>query len=155
MNDFYRQLIADTPILLNMDESTSDAVVTRLVTALADVGKIERGQCAACCAAIRARELSSGRTALANGVAIPHARTNEVNELVMALGIHPGGVDCGAIDGNPSHIFTLMLISPAVGNEYLRVLAEINTRLLRPDIRHRILMARTTDAVRALLLAEI
>lgn len=66
------------------------------------------------------KDLSAGRlalwereskmsTALEEGVAIPHGKTDAVQKLVCAVGICRGGVEADALDGKPSRFFVLTL----------------------------------------------
>ena len=74
--------------------------------------------------AIFAREAQMP-TALEDGVAIPHGRTDAVDGLVCAVGIRRGGVDFGSRDGKPSRIFVLVLTPPDGGGPYLQFVASV------------------------------
>src|SRR5262245_18443625 len=51
-------------------------------------------------------------TALSRGVAIPHARLSGVPRLLAALGRSRDELDCQSQDGEPTHLFFL-LVTPA------------------------------------------
>jgi len=48
-------------------------------------------------------------TGLEHGIAVPHVRTNAVDELVCAVGLKPEGLDFGCMDGQPARIIVLTL----------------------------------------------
>lgn len=68
----------------------------------------------------REESLSTG---LQHGVAVPHARTDAVDRLVCAIGLKPGGVDFGAVDGQPSTIIVLTLAPGRAGVPYLQFMS--------------------------------
>ena len=73
---------------------------------------------------------SLGSTGIGQGVGIPHAKTNAVKKLVAALGICPQGVDFDALDGEPVHIFFLLVAPEDSAGPHLKGLARIS-RLLK------------------------
>ena len=71
-----------------------------------------------------------GSTGIGQGVGIPHAKTNGVKKLVAALGICPQGVNFDALDGEPVHIFFLLVAPEDSAGPHLKGLARIS-RLLK------------------------
>lgn len=57
-----------------------------------------------------------GSTGIGNGVAIPHARVDRVEELVLALGRSQAGVSFDSIDGEPVYMIFL-IVSPGDDSE--------------------------------------
>ncbi len=99
-----------------------DEVLKELVEILAKAGKISNLERAL--DAIKKRE-DMGSTGLEEGIAVPHAKTDTVDKLTMAIGISPEGVEFDALDGKPSHIFFLMLAPPDQSGPHIQALAEI------------------------------
>ena len=50
-----------------------------------------------------------GSTGIGQGIAIPHGKTDRVDELVAVLGISHKGVNFEALDGEPVYIFFLLV----------------------------------------------
>ena len=72
-------------------------------------------------------------TAIGNGIALPHLRkpSNEIiNEPKIVIGISQRGIDYNSADGNPTHIFFLILSDSEV--VHLRILSKIS-RVLRKE----------------------
>ena len=69
-------------------------------------------------------------TGIGDGIAIPHARTNAVEDLVLAFARSPKGIDFSSIDGKPSHIIFLIASPEGKKSEYILALAKLS-RLLR------------------------
>jgi len=81
------------------------------------------------------RRENLGSTGIGKGIAIPHCRSLVVNELRMAYGRKPGGVDFSAIDEAPVHNFFLIVAPPLeVSNQYLPVLGKVAQFAKDPDI---------------------
>ena len=151
----YSEIIRTAPIVLGMGEKLKVDVAMHLIDALVAAGRLVPELRNSAFADVHAREVLGGCTALANGVAIPHCRFAALDDIRVAIGVHPEGVDCGAIDGLPSRIFVLVLSSPQQPKAHIRFLSEINRRLLRPEIREHILLAHDPEIVRALLLEPL
>ena len=65
-------------------------------------------------------------TAVGDGVAIPHAKTSAVDQIVACLGVSPRGIDFDADDGSRTHIFFTLLAPENSTGEHLKVLARIS-----------------------------
>ena len=71
-----------------------------------------------------------GSTAIGQGVAIPHAKSDCVEKLVAAFGLSKKGVDFDSLDGEPAYIFFLLVAPQDSAGPHLKALARIS-RLLK------------------------
>ena len=94
-------------------------------------------------AAILARE-EQGTTAIGEGMAIPHAKTDAVAHPALAAITVPDGVDYEAPDGQPSKLL-FMIAAPSDGEVHLEVLARLMTMLMDVDWRNKLLEAKDAD----------
>jgi len=92
-----------------------------------------------------------GSTGLEKGIAIPHARTNAVDGIVLAVGIAPDGVEFQAADGGFSQLFFLLIASEALTTTYIQVLALIARLSQQESFRRSMLAAKTPDEVMELV----
>ena len=113
-----------TPEVVKVPLTATDkyGVIDELVQLLADAGKI--GDRAKVIDAIHRRE-ALGSTGLEYGIAVPHAKTEEVKEITLSIGIAPQGIEFDAIDGKPSKLFFLILAAPDQSGPHIEALAEI------------------------------
>ena len=133
-----------SPVVLGMTEDSPRAAVRRLLEALVSAGRLPAELLETACEAVHTREVTGGCTALANGIGIPHGYLDAIQSPVAALGIHPGGVDCASIDGQPTRIF-ILLLNHQGSRDHIRFLAAVNRRLIIPAVRAALLVAQTRD----------
>jgi PTS system nitrogen regulatory IIA component len=71
-----------------------------------------------------------GSTGIGQGIAIPHAKTDQAAAVVAAFGLSRRGVQFDALDGEPVNIFFLLVAPPDAAALHLKALARIS-RLLK------------------------
>lgn len=87
-------------------------------------------------------------TGIGNGVAIPHARTDNVKDFVIAFGRSTEGIDFEAMDGKPVNLFFLMGTPKEKGlNAYLKILARLTRLLQKESFRAELLQASTPEEI--------
>ena len=90
-------------------------------------------------------------TGMENGIAIPHAKSDAVDELVACVGITRRKIDFENLDRKPSRIF-IMTLSPRHGTgPHVQFLAEISRLLTDAKIRKSILKARNDQELLKIL----
>ena len=73
-----------------------------------------------------------GSTGIGRKIALPHAKTKAVDELIATFGISRNGIDYESLDNENVNIFFMFLCPEDKTQEYLKVLARIS-RLIRKD----------------------
>jgi nitrogen PTS system EIIA component len=92
-------------------------------------------------------------TALADGIAIPHARLPGLTRPLAAFGRSPQGVDWSAQDGGLTHMIFVLVVPEEPGSPHLRLLAAASRLLHDVACRGRIMQA-TDEALLPTLRAE-
>ena len=95
-----------------------------------------------------------GSTGVGQGVAIPHARLNGMDEVVGVFARLRTPVDFESIDGRPADLVFMLLAPENAGAEHLKALARVSRLLRREDVRQRLRAAPNSDAVHAVLAGE-
>lgn len=125
-----RELFTSESVQLELSSDSKDEILEELI-ALLDLD--EKSE-AILYKTLKRRE-NLGSTGIGKGIAIPHCRSLVVNELRLAYGRKPEGVDFQAIDGEPVHHFFLIVAPPLeVSNQYLPILGKIAQFAKDPDI---------------------
>ncbi len=144
-------LINEHLINLDLKATRKGEVFTEMARLLASQGKVSDEQ--AFIKDLWARE-ELGNTGFEEGVALPHAKSAAVCNPAVAIGISRNGIEYGAEDGKPSHIF-FMIASPDGGaNHHIEVLAELSGKLIEEGFIAKLLAAKTPADALALLLAK-
>ena len=120
-------LIEEDIIKIPLEAKIKPDVIKELVDVLKKAGKIEDAE--SVFRAVMLRE-NMGSTGLEKGIAVPHAKTHKVNNLVLAIGVSPEGVDFDSLDGEPSKLFFLLIATPQQAGPHIEALSEI-ARLTR------------------------
>jgi nitrogen PTS system EIIA component len=80
-----------------------------------------------------------GSTGIGDGVAIPHGKVMNAEELVLAFGRSLKGVDFNSLDGRPAQLFFLLVAPDEAVGLHLKMLARIS-RLLKDRLTRRKLL---------------
>lgn len=136
-------LLKKEAVVLNADVSIKDQMLDLLIDLHSKVGNISDK--AEFKKGILKRE-SEGPTAIADGICIPHSKNNAVKQPGIAAITVPQGVDCEALDGQPSNLF-FMIAAPAEGSDvHLEALSRLSTILMDGEFRNKLLTAENVDA---------
>ena len=113
----------------DLQSTTKAAVIEELVGLLITAGSIEKRFKSKINEVLMARE-ALGSTAIGQGIAIPHGKSDCVKKLVGCLGISKKGINFDSLDGEPAHIFFLLVAPVDSAGPHLKALARIS-RLLK------------------------
>jgi mannitol/fructose-specific phosphotransferase system IIA component (Ntr-type) len=129
-----REFFTEDAINLNLESTSKDDVLKELVGLL----HLDEKSDAMLYKMLKRRE-TLGSTGIGQNIAIPHCRALVVNQLRVAFGRKPEGLDFGAIDGQPVHYFFLIVAPPLeVSNQYLPVLGKIAQFAKESDVPARL-----------------
>ena len=134
-------LLYKESILLNATPKDKSEAIDMLVGLQAKSGRIKDVETYK--KGILAREEMSS-TAVGEGIAIPHAKSEAVAEPSLAAMTVPGGVDYEALDGEPSDLL-FMIAAPNDGDVHLDVLSRLMTLLMDEDFRAKLTAAKDKD----------
>ncbi|MCM1272876.1 MAG: fructose PTS transporter subunit IIA, partial [Clostridium sp.] len=131
-------LLSKDSISLNASPKSKQEAIDKLVELQVKGGKIADRE--AYKKGILARE-EQGSTAVGEGIAIPHAKSDAVKGPSLAAMTVPDGVDYEALDGEPSNLL-FMIAAPMDGDVHLEVLSRLMTILMDEDFRAKLLSAK-------------
>ncbi|MDD5766522.1 MAG: PTS sugar transporter subunit IIA [Candidatus Marinimicrobia bacterium] len=136
-------LLSAETIVLSLKHSDKEGIVEELLDLAMKTGKVKDRKKAL--KDLLDRE-DLGSTGLENGLAIPHARTNSVNGIALALGISKEGIDFQSADGKPSHLFFLLLAAENETSVSVQVLALIARMNLSAQFRSKMISAESPES---------
>lgn len=143
--------IKPSVIKIPLEAKSKEGVLRELVQLLIDAGEIDNFDAAY--EALLERE-QKGSTGLEAGIAVPHAKTDTVHDLSIAIGIAPEGIDFQAMDGNPSTIFFLLLAPSNQSGPHIEALSEIAKITKSKAFCKMLLKADSSEEVAELFLEE-
>jgi PTS system nitrogen regulatory IIA component len=86
-------------------------------------------------------------TGIGDGVAIPHGKMPGLSRLVASFARSREGVDFQSIDGNPTHLFFLLVVPEHSGGQHLKALARISRFFRDAAFRKALAEAESLDEV--------
>lgn len=92
-----------------------------------------------------------GCTGLGRGIAIPHCKLKELDDIVLAVAAFRPGVDFGAPDGIPVTLVFLILSPARSPGLHLQALARVSRLLKSPGVAESLARAQTPEEIVAVL----
>src|SRR5438094_838277 len=138
MSDF----VVRDAIVPELSANSKESVIREMVESLRAAGYFKGGDPEDIVKAILKRELL-GSTGIGRGVAIPHTKHNSVDRLIGTVALSQPGVGFDSLDGEPVHVFVLLISPQDRPGDHLRALENVS-RVLRDDAFVRALRQATT-----------
>lgn len=96
-----------------------------------------------------------GSTGLGSGVAVPHARLHDIDQLFAVLVRLETPIAFDAVDDRPVDLLLGLFAPSSDGAGHLRALAAASRALRSPELRQRLRQADSVDTIQALLVRQI
>ena len=138
MSDF----VVREAIIPELPSSNKEGVIRAMVESLRAAGQFRGADLEDIIRAILKREFL-GSTGIGRGVAIPHTKHTSVERLVGTVAISHKGIAFDSLDGEPVHVFVLLISPQDRPGDHLRALENVS-RSLRDDNFVRALRGATT-----------
>ena len=142
-------LLSAQAILPEMQATERYAAIAELVNLLVAREQIPVENRDSVLEALRAREETMS-TGIGFGIAIPHASSEHVTEVVAAFGRSSAGIEFEALDNAPVKFVVLFVVPKDQFQTHLRTLAAIAKFLNDRSIRERLGAATTADDILAI-----
>ena len=136
-----QDLLKPASIIIHADVETKEQAIAALIDKHDEAGNLTDKEVYT--QGILKRE-SEGTTAIGEGIAIPHCKSDAVCNPGLAAMTVPGGIDYNAPDGQPSNL-VFMIAAPMDGDLHLEVLARLMTLLMDLNLRKELLAAKTGE----------
>ena len=134
-------LLKEEAILLHQEPCTKDEAIDKLVELHNKVGNLTDKE------EFRKRILAreeQGTTAVGEGIAIPHGKSEAVANPGLTVMTIDDGLDYQSPDGKPSNLI-FMIAAPQDGELHLEVLSKLMTLLMDLDLRKNLLNAENRE----------
>ena len=95
-----------------------------------------------------------GSTGIGEGIGIPNGKVKNLDSLVLGFGLSKKGVDFDSMDGQPAHIFFLLLTPENSTGLHLKLLAQISKILKNDPFKQKLLRATNQDEIYSIIKEE-
>ena len=133
-------------VALNLKPSSKIDVFESLTKCLQKAGILDDAGMELLVKKLEERE-SLSTTGVGEEWAIPHASLDGFPKTVIAIGIVPGGVDFGSVDGKPVKVVFMIAGSQTVPRLHIQILARIVRLCRKKDLKEKLMDAKTSDEV--------
>ena len=88
-----------------------------------------------------------GSTGIGGGIGIPHGKMKDLESMVIGFGLSRKGVDFESMDGQPTHIFFLLITPENSTGLHLKLLSRISRILKNDSFKEKLLNATGRDEI--------
>ncbi len=135
-------------VLFPLVAASKDEAITQLIEILEKNDQLKNVEDAKSAVFAREKLMTTG---VGKGVALPHGKFADTEDVLISFGISRNGVDFDAIDGQPVHIFVLLLTPEKYPSKHLELLSKFSKMLNIDDCRKELLMANSAGEIVAIL----
>ncbi len=136
----------DGAVSTDLKSQQKEGVIQELVALLVKTGCVKDKDAHKLTQILLKRE-SLGSTGIGQGVAIPHGKSDCVTKLVGAFGVSRAGVNFESLDGEPVHLFFLLVAPEDSAGPHLKALARISRLLKDKHFRDSLRVAKDENVL--------
>jgi mannitol/fructose-specific phosphotransferase system IIA component (Ntr-type) len=93
-------------------------------------------------------------TGIGEGVAIPHTRFPGPENQFLIVARSTPGIDYDSLDGEPAHLFIVLIGPEEVDEQQLKMLSRTARLLKVPEFRHKLMTAEKPEAIMEIIRQE-
>ncbi|WP_286910892.1 PTS sugar transporter subunit IIA [Clostridium sp. UBA1652] len=131
-----KDMFSKERVCLQLGAKNKLEAIDELIDILVKDGKINDKETFRKAVLKREEEFSTG---IGMGIAIPHGKSDSVNEAAIVFGKSDQGIDYGSMDDKPAHLFFLIAVPQDSNDIHLRALSQISRKLMHTDVRNAIM----------------
>ncbi|MNM63600.1 PTS system fructose-specific EIIABC component [compost metagenome] len=131
-----KDMFSKERVCLQLGAKNKLEAIDELIDILVKDGKINDKETFRKAVLKREEEFSTG---IGMGIAIPHGKSDSVNEAAIVFGKSDQGIDYGSMDDKPAHLFFLIAVPQDSNDIHLRALSQISRKLMHENVRNAIM----------------
>jgi PTS system nitrogen regulatory IIA component len=143
-----KTVLTQNTISLHLKGTTKEEIINELLDILVRENKVQDRKAALDAIMDREQKMSTG---MKHGIAIPHGKSNTLENLVACIGISDNPVDFDALDHEPCRIFIMTLSPVEKTGPHLQFLAEVSLLFKSSEKRNELLNAKSSEEVLKIL----
>ncbi|MDR2193439.1 MAG: PTS sugar transporter subunit IIA [Treponema sp.] len=143
-----KSVLTKDTICLHLKGSSKEEIINELLDILVSADKISDRSAAFAAVMERETKMSTG---MKHGIAIPHGKSQTLQNLVACIGVSDEPVDFDALDHKACRIFIMTLSPVEQTGPHLQFLAEVSLLFKSEEKRNQILRATTPEEILRIL----
>ncbi|MBN8584431.1 MAG: PTS sugar transporter subunit IIA [Ignavibacteria bacterium] len=144
-------ILSTDVIAVNLETADKEDAIRKVIDLAAKSGKILDKDKVSKTIFEREKLVSTG---VGKGFAIPHGKTDAIEDVVAAFAITKEPIDFDSIDGEPVRFIFLLIGKENLLNTHIKLLSRISRLMNKDDFRERLLEAAAPDEVLAIFKEE-
>ena len=137
-----KEMFSKERVTFDLKSQTKKEVIDELIDILIADGKVNDKDAFREAVLKREEEFSTG---IGMSIAIPHGKSDSVNEASIVFGRSDAGIDYESMDDLPAHLFFLIAVPMESSDLHLRALSEISRNLMHKEIRDQLMNCQTFE----------
>lgn len=146
-----RNILSEDLIKIPLESTSKNDIIDELVDLLCEAHKARDKKNLLHCILEREELMSTG---VGDGVAIPHAKAEGIEELTAAFGITGQGIDFQSIDDKPVHLVFLLVGPLNQPGPHLKALSRISRLIHKEEFRKQLMASKNSKEIMQLFMDE-
>jgi len=131
-------------VLTEFKSEKKDEVINELVDLLKGDERIIDLEEVRKCVFEREEKMSTG---VGKGFAIPHGKTNSVNDILAAFGKSEAPIEYNSLDGEPVHLIFLLIGKENLVAKHIKLLSRISRLMNNEEFRKKLINADSKESI--------
>jgi len=131
-------------VLTEFKSEKKDDVINELVDLLKGDERIIDLEEVRKCVFEREEKMSTG---VGKGFAIPHGKTNSVNDILAAFGKSEAPIEYNSLDGEPVHLIFLLIGKENLVAKHIKLLSRISRLMNNEEFRKKLINADSRESI--------
>ncbi len=138
------ELLKNEFIIPDLKGQNKEEVINELIDLFKDDERINDIEKVRSAVLEREKIMSTG---VGKGFAIPHGKTNAVNEIIAAFGKTKRDIDYDALDGQSVHLVFLLVGKDNLVSTHIKLLSRISRMMNKDEFRQKLIDANSTEEI--------
>jgi PTS system fructose-specific IIC component len=138
------ELLDEKFVLTDFKSDDKDDVINELIDLYKENDKVNDIEKVRTAILDREKIMSTG---VGKGFAIPHGKTNAVNDVIAAFGKTTRDIDYDALDGNPVHLVFLLVGRDDMVSKHIKLLSRISRLMNKDEFRERLVNTDSKEEI--------
>jgi fructose-specific phosphotransferase system IIA component len=144
-------LLTNNFIIPSLKGQTKEEVITELIDLFKDDSRVIDLEKVRDAVLEREKIMSTG---VGKGFAIPHGKTNAVNDILAAFGKSNQPIEYDSLDGHPVNLVFLLVGKENLVSKHIKLLSRISRMMNKDEFREKLIKASTQEEILELFRKE-